>query len=428
MCAFAYNISVSSLFMLIKVQIVLIRLRQVLYLISTPENRALMQSVENFVSQLRRLQVVGSSPTAMETAQLLRTVISNSRWSNAASLIATIKDLGRRLVRAQPLEFAVGNVIRRVLHLIREEYRHAIADGDVEGASNAAMSGGTIGATVADLDSSALSISSTTSITSTGSGSRPFQNVGSGADSSMFNLLSESMAPAVDYSKQCFQLKQLIIQGINEIIDELEGLSTSLSQQAVDHVQAHEVIMTIGRSGSVERFLLAAARKRSFTVIVAECAPSYSGHRMAAALSKAGIDTVLISDASIFSLMSRVNKVIIGCHAVTANGGIIAPAGCKLIADAARHNSVPLCVVAGLYKLTPIFPENGSVFNLLGNPAVIIPFSQGDLMEKVDVLNPQFDYVSPNSVGLFITNTGGHPPSYVYRLMRETYDLEDYVF
>lgn len=41
----------------------------------------------------------------------------------------------------------------------------------------------------------------------------------------------------------------------------------------------------------------------------------YQGHDMAAALSKAGIDTTVIVDSAIFAAMPRVNKVVLGSHA-----------------------------------------------------------------------------------------------------------------
>jgi hypothetical protein len=47
-------------------------------------------------------------------------------------------------------------------------------------------------------------------------------------------------------------------------------------------------------------------------------------------------------------------------------------------------------------------------------------------MDYVDVSNPFFDYISPELVSLFITNLGGHPPSYIYRLLGENYNVEDY--
>jgi len=78
-----------------------------------------------------------------------------------------------------------------------------------------------------------------------------------------------------------------------------------------------EIILTIGKSRTVERFLRAAS-KRSFQVIVAERAPWYDGHEMAARLASVPIDTTVITDSAIFAMMARVNKVIIGTHAGSA--------------------------------------------------------------------------------------------------------------
>jgi translation initiation factor eIF-2B subunit beta len=73
--------------------------------------------------------------------------------------------------------------------------------------------------------------------------------------------------------------------------------------------------MTFGGSRTVEEFLKAAGKKRKFEVIVPETAPSYRGQELALSLSKAGIETTLIPDSSIFAMMARVNKVIVGTHA-----------------------------------------------------------------------------------------------------------------
>ncbi|CAJ0647730.1 3768_t:CDS:2 [Entrophospora sp. SA101] len=64
--------------------------------------------------------------------------------------------------------------------------------------------------------------------------------------------------------------------------------------------------MTIGKSRTVEVFLKTAAKKRKFSVIVAETSPTYLGHEMALSLSQAGIDTTVIADSAIFAVMSRV--------------------------------------------------------------------------------------------------------------------------
>ena len=44
-------------------------------------------------------------------------------------------------------------------------------------------------------------------------------------------------------------------------------------------------------------------------MIVAEGAPHFQGHKMAASLSEDKIDVTLITDSAVFAIMSRVNKV-----------------------------------------------------------------------------------------------------------------------
>jgi len=61
----------------------------------------------------------------------------------------------------------------------------------------------------------------------------------------------------------------------------------------------------------------------------------------------------LIPDSAITAMMARVNKVIIGTHAVMANGGLVAQIGTRLIAQSAQDRSVPVLVCCGLYKLSP---------------------------------------------------------------------------
>lgn len=59
--------------------------------------------------------------------------------------------------------------------------------------------------------------------------------------------------------------------------------------------------------------------------------------------------------------------------------------------------------------------SNGSLLpQAAGGPLVHIP-------------SPTFDYVPPHLVSLFVTDMGGYTPSYVYRLLAEFYDRNDYM-
>lgn len=126
---------------------------------------------------------------------------------------------------------------------------------------------------------------------------------------------------------------------------------------------------------------------------------------MARSLAKSNIQTTVIPDTAVFAMMSRVNKVIIGTHTVLANGGLRAASGVHGVALAAKHYSVPVLVLSHMYKFTPIHIGSHAqkeAFNTMASPANVIPYSSGPILNKVEVLNPVFDYVPPELVTLFI--------------------------
>lgn len=286
------------------------------------------------------------------------------------------------MIRAQPLEFVIGNVARRILHLIREEYRTISRFGGSSGPSSAAE---------------------TPKVTAS-TGSAACVGSSQDSDSPMYNMLAHpNYNTPLDYNRELLELSQTIPAGIQELMDEIDSSRSNIAGQALEHIHSNEIIMALGRSETVEQFLLAAARKRQFQVIIAEAAPKCSGHVLAHNLATAGVDTILIPDAAIFAMMARVNKVIIGCHAVTANGGLIGISGAQVVASAARYHSTPVCILAPMYKLTPVFPENDDTFNQLANPDNVFPYEE-EMACRADVINPLYDYVSPQLVSLLITN------------------------
>ena len=61
------------------------------------------------------------------------------------------------------------------------------------------------------------------------------------------------------------------------------------------------------------------------------------------------------------SMQHAVPQVLVGAHALLANGGVMAGAGNQLTAMAAKHHAVPFVVLVGLQKLSPLFPHDPSV-------------------------------------------------------------------
>ncbi|PPQ68141.1 hypothetical protein CVT25_014067 [Psilocybe cyanescens] len=367
-------------------------------MVSEPRSAAANRSVEVLASKLRRRQIVGSRATALETLLVLRQVIAKARFSNLEQLVAIIRDVGRRLVDAQPKEHSVGNTVRKVLHHIREEFHAATRGVEVPKPASFSISKFVLQG-------------------------QPRKQVAVQKSEAKGTLRENDPDDPDSFARG---LKPVLMEAIQDVLDELETVYDNVSKNAKDHIHsdnlgyshdyASEIILTLGMSKTVEQFLKAAAHVRNYSVIVAETAPSYNGREMAKSLSSSGISTFLVPDSSIFALMSRVNKVILGAHVILANGGMFAVSGSLMAATAARAHSTPVVVCAGQFKLTPLwnlYHEYGALD--FGNPSDVLGFENGDLVDKVDVVNPYYDYVQPELIDAYITN----------ELLKETYDDED---
>jgi translation initiation factor eIF-2B subunit beta len=346
--------------------------------------------VEKFIVQLRRQRIVGSRVVALATAKLLLDLIQAHCGSSGSQLTVSLKVLGKKLVAASGHELCVGNIVRRVLFFVREELSKIRKTHHVSAPSLSTLMENT------PMDDRA-------SLPRPNSGDQPLP----------------------------LSFKKSLIESIEVLRDEIETIDSQIEVQAIEHIHTDEVILTLGHSTTIENFLAVAARKREFHVLVADGAPGFNGHKMALALSKMKdadkVTTTVITDAAVFAVMARCNKVIIGCNAVLANGGILADAGALMLAQAAKEHSVPVVVCAGSFKLCPEFPHNEDSFNSLKSPNEVLPSDIHVIRDQVQVANPAVDYVPPNLVSLLVTNFGGHLPSYVYRLINDQYAPEDSV-
>ncbi|MQL91828.1 hypothetical protein Taro_024447 [Colocasia esculenta] len=402
--------------------------------------------VSDFVLKLRRRKIEGSHACAKQTAELLRQVVSHQRvpyTNQAAALIDAVKAVGEQLINANPVELAVGNIVRRILHIIREEDVSSTASA-LEGLGLSAGSDdddshvehedrhvGLSPAAVATAARSTLRAPSLHTLLEGIPDSATVPHVSSsGGD-------SEGRSKS-DRSLRSRKLKHDVIEAINELISDIDTCHEQISEQAVEHIHHNEVILTLGRSRTVKEFLYAAKEKnRSFRVFVAEGAPRYQGHVLAKELAAKGLQTTVITDSAVFAMISRVNMVIVGAHAIMANGGVIVPVGLNMVALAAQKHAVPFVVVAGSHKLCPLYPHNPEVLlNELKSPSELLDFGEfSDCMDfgsrngapLLHVVNPAFDYVPSKLVSLFITDTGGHKPSYIYQLIADYYSADDIV-
>ncbi|XP_054804377.1 uncharacterized protein LOC129307442 isoform X1 [Prosopis cineraria] len=397
----------------------------------------------DFLNQLKKRKIEGSQATAKQTAEVLRSVISQQRvphTNQAGALIDAVRAVGEQLIAANPVELAVGNIVRRVLHIIREEHLSLATDAiaglgisaesddedDVDRDDHPVLSA----AAVAAAARSTLRPPSLQTLLEDVPNSAAIPHASSSGGE------SEGKSRSADKGSRGRKLKHDVIEAVNDLIQDIATCHEQIAEQAVEHIHHNEVILTLGSSRTVLEFLCAAKeKKRSFRVFVAEGAPRYKGHLLAKDLAARGLQTTVITDSAVFAMISRVNMVIVGAHAVMANGGVIAPVGLNMVALAAQRHAVPFVVLAGSHKLCPLYPHDPEVsLNELRSPSELLDFGEfSDCMDSpsgagsLHVVNPTFDYVDPKLVSLFITDTGGHNPSYMYRLIADYYSADDLV-
>lgn len=357
-------------------------------------------AIEHFITRLKRRQIDGPYAMALETLQLLKRFISQARWSHVSELIEQIRHLANKLEKAQPTAFACGNVIRRILAVVREEEEEEMRANSPQATSS---------------------------------------SVAEPMISSMFNLLQKPEDNQQNQQQQKQQkqrstktgtdFRQVAIQGIKDLIDEITNIDDGIQQIAIDLIHDHEILLTpTPESKTVLKFLIKTRERsnRKFTVLVTEGFPNNTAnaHEFAKKLAQHNIETIVIPDSAVFALMTRVGKVIIGTKAVFINGGsITSTSGVSAVCECAHEFKTPVFAVAGLYKFSPLYPFDVEKFVEFGGSQKVLP--RMDPEHRLDTINSITDYVPPENIDIYITNVGGFAPSFIYRIAWDNYKQID---
>lgn len=367
-------------------------------------------------------------------AEVLKKVVEISYWNNVYDLIETVKYLGKEIIKNNKLLFVIPNVIRRVLKIIRTEhfkqlYMHNNNYKELGAAGN---------------------ISNSTILTINASGNPNVESKKRNNESTALyerkgnymehnNLLFEKKMKTFDRSVNMYfenasnestykipatsTLKHSIIEGITELMAEIDVSWEEGEQRAsYDLFMENDVILTMGHSVGVEKFLKSINKKKDgISVIVVGGDINRSGFRMAKLLSEDGVDTTYISDSAVFAVIPKVTKIVLGSVAVSSSGGAITKLGGFNIASSAQFNSKPVTIILPLFKLlyVPLFdPVRQN--ELQPGPSKIYK-DPNNLFVK----NPKYDYIPEHLIALYITEMGPVDSFQLYNIAQKKYHWED---
>lgn len=393
-----------------------------------------------FTQQLKRRQIAGSKDVALATANMLKRFVKARRWTSIEMMIEQVREVGAKLAAAQPYEFTCGNVVRRVLKSIRtidETYLLDIA-ANAEAGSSAHHGSGSqhisaradspvsdprqVSVGASDIDEEQNKSASMFGLLSIG------QNEGNKPSRQSSGLTPSGLFASSEIRNEARDRRDAVVNEIDGLIDEITN-DDPLFKSAMDMINPHEVILApCPASKTVFDFLIrAASKKRSISVIITESYPNGVKEARVAVqrLNAAGVSATLIPDSAVYAVMAKVSKIIISARAVLANGGCIASSGVSMACHAAKQFRKPVLIMAGSYKLSPMYPFDSESLIEVGNSGRVIDYGDAELMDKLEVLNPLYDYITPELIDIVITADGGVSPNFIYRLVLDNYSPQD---
>lgn len=390
--------------------------------------------IEMLNEGIRNGEIKGSYFIARKIAEILKKIVEIAQWNSVHDLIELIKYVGKDIIKNNKMLFVIPNVIKRVLTIVRTEhfkqlylYKNTYSDTIFQNneTNDLSITQRKNKETQSTTPNEPLSNHITNDHTSKNHINnmllyeRKLESFDSSFDSYFENHSTENTykIPATN------TLKHSIIEGIVELMAELD-ISWEESEQraSYDLFMENDVILTLGYSAGVEKFLKTINKKKEgISVIVVGGDTKRSGFKMAKSLSDDGVDTTYITDAAVFAVITKVTKVVLGSYAVTSSGGAITKVGGYNIAYSAQFHCKPVTIVLPLLKLihVPIF-DPLKQNELQPGPSLIY-----NDMENLFVRIPKYDYIPEHLITLYITEAGPMDSFQLYNIAKKKYNWED---
>ncbi|MDF0590571.1 ribose 1,5-bisphosphate isomerase [Methanotrichaceae archaeon Mx] len=156
---------------------------------------------------------------------------------------------------------------------------------------------------------------------------------------------------------------------------------------------------------------------KDIRVIATESRPRYQGHLTIKALDGWGIDTELVVDSAVRSVINEVDHVIVGADVITANGSLVNKIGTAAIALAAHEARTSFVVAAETYKFSPETIMGELVPIEERSPEEVYPGISK--LAHVRVRNPAFDVTPHRYIDVICTEIGAIPPEMSYLVIKE---------
>lgn len=225
------------------------------------------------------------------------------------------------------------------------------------------------------------------------------------------------------------QLKELLGHFIdtyveNQIGKAAQAISSSMQEKITDG----DVLLTFACSSLIQ-FICEEAKQRqvSFRVIVVDSRPFCEGQEMLRRLHAYGIPCTYVLINAVGYVMPEATKVVLGAHALLANGYVMARTGTAQVALVANSHNVPVLVCCETHKFSERFQTDAIVYNELCDPNQLVMNDKCSLnnwqKSRLTPLNLSYDITPPELVSAVVTEVAILPCTSVPVILRIKPDI-----
>jgi translation initiation factor eIF-2B subunit delta len=212
--------------------------------------------------------------------------------------------------------------------------------------------------------------------------------------------------------------------------EQIETAAISISLKLREKISNGDVILTFGCSSLIRRSLVEAWKESElkFRVIVVDSRPDFEGQQMLESLTMQGINCTYVLINSLSFVMPEVTKVILGAHALLANGTVMSRVGTAQVCLIANAFNVPVMVCCETHKFSERVQTDSFVYNEIGDPnALVVSKNTGKSSEylkdwesnnHLTPLNLKYDVTPAELITAVVTEVAILPSTSVQVILR----------
>ena len=220
--------------------------------------------------------------------------------------------------------------------------------------------------------------------------------------------------------------RQAVVANANRFIENSQKAVDKIGQIGSRRIRDGDVVLTHCNSlAAISVIRTAHKMGKNIKVIATESRPRFQGITTIGMMEELGIETELIVDSAVRSIMNEVDLVVVGADVITANGTLVNKIGTAQIALSAHEARTSFMVAAETYKFSPM--------TILGELVTIEDRGPDEVLadiskyKHVRVRNPAFDVTPHRYIDLICTEAGAIPPEMSYMIIKERlgWELEE---